>query len=135
MSLMAKLGQRWSDDTDSMRDAIISNIHDIISSYAPIWIDDHSLNGTIAHIGIKNISGTQSKANSETILYEIRELIGYYEPRLSQVDIEFQNEEQNLLKFRISALMCRDNGVDTLVLDSYLNISSNKLNIRSNHLV
>lgn len=135
MSLMAKLAQRWSDDLDSTRDAIISNLGGLISSYAPIWPYDSSLSGTIAHLGMENIARTQSKASSEIVIHEIRELIYRYEPRLSQVEIELQNDEQNVLKFRISALMHAPSGDDMLNLESFLNLSSNKLSVRSSGLV
>jgi type VI secretion system protein ImpF len=131
---MAKLTQCWSDDLDSVRDAIINNLCGLISCYAPIWPYDSAPDGTIAHIGMKNIARSQSKANSEVIIHEIKGLIHQYEPRLSQVEIEIQGDEKNLLKFRISALMHAPHGDDKLILESFLDLSSNTLNVRSSSL-
>lgn len=135
MSLMAKLMQQWSDELDNTRDAIINNICGLISSYAPIWSSDNYLDGTIAQLGIKNATRMQNKISSETLIHEIKNLISRYEPRVSHVSVELYGEEYNVLNFRISAFIHSSIGDDKLILDSALDLSSNKLNVKGGSFV
>ncbi|AOW83537.1 MULTISPECIES: type VI secretion system baseplate subunit TssE [Vibrio] len=140
MSLMAKLTQSWQGDSDAMRDAIIDNICGLISSRAPLWheyTESETLRKTIAHLGVRNVTRSQSKANSDVILADISELIRAYEPRLSQVSVELNERSLRLnhLQFRISAMMHSDLGEESVVFDSFLDLSSNKLDVRKSNLV
>lgn len=135
MSLITKLEQNWHDNVDSVRDDIINNIATLISGRAPIWpVDDH-VSGTIAGIGMRNISPYQSKSKSTDIVNEITKLICQFEPRLSQVEIEIQTENQGSLKFRLFAVMHSAAGDDVLVLDSWINLINSSLDIRRTNLV
>ncbi|CED57641.1 type VI secretion system baseplate subunit TssE [Aliivibrio wodanis] len=140
MSLMAKLTQSWSNDIDAMRDAIIDNVCDLISSRAPIWATIESsdeLADTIAHIGLRNMTRAQSKSNSDVIITDITHLIRRYEPRLIDVLIEIEEQEKskNQLQFRISAVMLSDQGEEAIVLDSFLDLSRNTLDVRKSNFV
>ncbi|UTM57056.1 type VI secretion system baseplate subunit TssE [Photobacterium sp. CCB-ST2H9] len=138
MSLIAKLTQRWNDDIDSVRDAIVDNVCTLISSRAPIWPAAYSSGeGTITNLGMRNLARSQSKSNSDVIAAEIASLIRLYEPRLSQVEIEVQENKsaQNQLCFRLSAVVHSELGEEAIVLDSFLDLSSNKLDVRKSNLV
>ncbi|WP_036798685.1 type VI secretion system baseplate subunit TssE [Photobacterium marinum] len=141
MSLIAKLTRTWSDDVDSARDAIIDNVCSLISCRAPIWPqgagDETGVSDTIAHLGIRNVTRSQSKSSSDVLVAEITDLIRRYEPRLSQVEIDVQesSESHNQLRFRISAVMETRQGDEAIVLDSFLDLSSNKLDVRKSNLV
>lgn len=138
MSMMAKLTQTWNDDIDSVRDAIVDNVCTLISSRAPIWPTDHNgAEGTITNLGMRNLARSQSKSNSDVIVAEIASLIHLYEPRLSQVEIEVQEikSAQNQLCFRLSAVVHSELGEEAIVLDSFLDLSSNKLDVRKSNLV
>lgn len=138
MSMMAKLTQTWNDDIDSVRDAIVDNVCTLISSRAPIWPMDHNgAEGTITNLGMRNLARSQSKSNSDVIVAEIASLIRLYEPRLSQVEIEVQEikSAQNQLCFRLSAVVHSELGEEAIVLDSFLDLSSNKLDVRKSNLV
>lgn len=141
MSLMAKLDGSWQDDIDGLRDAIIENVCALISSRAPIWsfVEDEAnlVEGSIVHIGLSNTTRSQSKSNSDVLVADIAELIRLYEPRLAQVDIELneQSAGSNQLQFRISAIMHSQQGDEAIVLDSLLDFSRNKLDVRKSNLV
>ncbi|MGF1767667.1 type VI secretion system baseplate subunit TssE [Enterovibrio makurazakiensis] len=140
MSLTMKLKQQWRGDLDDARDAIIAHISSLISGRAPIWTgnnDASSLNGTVATLGMQNISRSQSKANSEVVGEEIRQLIKAFEPRLSAVDLEVNEDTtgNNQLEFRITAIMHTDQGDETVVFDSFLDFSTSKLDVRKTNLV
>lgn len=141
MSLMAKLDGSWQDDIDGLRDAIIENVCALISSRAPIWsfVEDEAnlVEGSIVHIGLSNNTRSQSKSNSDVLVADIAELIRLYEPRLAQVDIELneQSAGSNQLQFRISAIMHSQQGDEAIVLDSLLDFSRNKLDVRKSNLV
>ncbi|PKF79727.1 type VI secretion system baseplate subunit TssE [Vibrio sp. vnigr-6D03] len=138
MSLMSKLTQSWSDDIDSVRDAIIDNVCGLISSRAPLWSNSVSISeGTIVELGMHNIARAQSKSNTDEIVAEVENLIRYYEPRLTQVEIEVQEGKvgDNQLSFRLSAVVHSDLGDEAIVLDSFLDLSSNKLDVRKSNFV
>ncbi|WP_394211972.1 type VI secretion system baseplate subunit TssE [Enterovibrio calviensis] len=140
MSLTMKLKQQWRGDLDDVRDAIIAHISSLISGRAPIWTgneNDNALSGTIATLGMQNISRSQSKANSEVVGEEIRQLIKAFEPRLSAVDLEVNEETtgNNQLEFRITAVLHTDQGDETVVFDSFLDFSTSKLDVRKTNLV
>ncbi|PSU48931.1 type VI secretion system baseplate subunit TssE [Photobacterium frigidiphilum] len=141
MSLMAKLDGSWQDDIDGLRDAIIENVCALISSRAPIWSsvegEANLVEGSIVHIGLSNTTRSQSKSNSDVLVADIAELIRLYEPRLAQVDIELneQSAGTNQLQFRISAIMHSQQGDEAIVLDSLLDFSRNKLDVRKSNLV
>ncbi|MGF1877590.1 type VI secretion system baseplate subunit TssE [Photobacterium frigidiphilum] len=141
MSLMAKLDGSWQDDIDGLRDAIIENVCALISSRAPIWSsvegEANLVEGSIVHIGLSNTTRSQSKSNSDVLVADITELIRLYEPRLAQVDIELneQSAGTNQLQFRISAIMHSQQGDEAIVLDSLLDFSRNKLDVRKSNLV
>ncbi|ELA9196623.1 type VI secretion system baseplate subunit TssE [Vibrio sp. Vb2110] len=138
MSIMAKLTQLWNDDIDSVRDAIVENICTLISSRAPIWHSGHNRDeGTITTLGMRNLARSQSKSNSDVIVTEIASLLRLYEPRLSQVEIEVREikSTQNQLCFRLSAVVHSELGEEAIVLDSFLDLSSNKLDVRKSNLV
>lgn len=138
MSLMAKLNQGWSNDIDAERDVIVDNICDLISSRAPLWPNEPSIPvGTIAGLGMRNIARAQSKTNIVDIIDEIEALIRFYEPRLTQVEIEVQEgtNANNQLSFRLSAVLHSDLGDEAIVLDSFLDLSSNKLDVRKSNFV
>ncbi|MEZ9524570.1 type VI secretion protein [Enterovibrio norvegicus] len=140
MSLTMKLKQQWRGDLDDARDAIIAHISSLISGRAPIWTGDNdanSLKGTIATLGMQNISRSQSKANSEVVGEEIRQLIKTFEPRLSAVDLEVNEDTtaNNQLEFRITAIMHTDQGDETVVFDSFLDFSTSTLDVRKTNLV
>ena len=140
MSLMAKLTQSWTNDADAVRDAIIDNICDLISSRAPIWsaleLSDE-LADTIAYVGLRNMTRAQSKSNSDVIIADIAHLIRRYEPRLIDVLIEVEEQEKlnNQLQFRISAAMLFEQGEEAIVLDSFLDIGRNTLDVRKSNFV
>lgn len=141
MSLMAKLDGSWQDDIDGLRDAIIENVCALISSRAPIWSsvegEANLVEGSIVHIGLSNTTRSQSKSNSDVLVADIAELIRLYEPRLAQVDIELNEQSvgSNRLQFRISAIMHSQQGDEAIVLDSLLDFSRNKLDVRKSNLV
>ncbi|CAH1565702.1 type VI secretion system baseplate subunit TssE [Vibrio rotiferianus] len=138
MSLMAKLTQSWNDDIDSVRDAIVDNICDLISSRAPLCSEIFlSEKGTIAEFGMRNMARAQSKNNTSDIVAEIEVLIRNFEPRLSQVEIDVQEGElgSNQLSFRLSAVVHSELGDEAIVLDSFLDLSSNKLDVRKSNFV
>lgn len=140
MSLMAKLSQRWNDDSDSIRDAIIDNVCGLISSRAPIWtenLDIDYLQGSIAFLGVRNLSRTQSKTNSDVILEDINQLIDLYEPRLSHVTVEIFEDEKhaNHLHIQISAIMFSELGEESVIFDSFLDLSSSRLVVRKSNFV
>lgn len=140
MSLMAKLTQSWTNDVDAVRDAIIDNICDLISSRAPIWPTLESsdeLADTIAYSGLRNMTRAQSKSNSDVIIVDITHLIRCYEPRLIDVLIEVEEREKskNQLQFRISATMLSDQGEEAIVLNSFLDLSRNILDVRKSNFV
>ncbi|CAH1532586.1 Type VI secretion protein [Vibrio rotiferianus] len=138
MSLMAKLTQSWNDDIDSVRDAIVDNVCDLISSRAPLCSEmSLSEKGTIAEFGMRNMARAQSKNNTNDIVAEIEELIRNFEPRLSQVEIDVQEGElgSNQLSFRLSAVVHSELGDEAIVLDSFLDLSSNKLDVRKSNFV
>ena len=140
MSLMAKLTQSWTNDADAVRDAIIDNICDLISSRAPIWsaleLSDE-LADTIAYVGLRNMTRAQSKSNSDVIIADIAHLIRRYEPRLIDVLIEVEEQEKlnNQLQFRIPAAMLFEQGEEAIVLDSFLDIGRNTLDVRKSNFV
>lgn len=140
MSLMAKLTQSWTNDADAVRDAIIDNICDLISSRAPIWsaleLSDE-LADTIAYVGLRNMTRAQSKSNSDVIIADIAHLLRRYEPRLIDVLIEVEEQEKlnNQLQFRISAAMLFEQGEEAIVLDSFLDIGRNTLDVRKSNFV
>ncbi|MCL9781226.1 GPW/gp25 family protein [Vibrio sp. S4M6] len=142
MSLMAKLTQTWSNDIDGVYDAIVDNVCSLLSARAPLWercqsgaVNIHQL-GTIVDIGLHS-GARQSKANANTIASEIDELIRHYEPRLHQVEIEMLDDKisNNRLYFRLSAFVYSQLGDDVIVLDSYLDLTSNKLDVRRANFV
>ncbi|MGF1907598.1 GPW/gp25 family protein [Aliivibrio salmonicida] len=140
MSLMAKLTQSWTNDVDAVRDAIIDNICDLISSRSPIWPTLESsdeLADTIAYSGLRNMTRAQSKSNSDVIIVDITHLIRCYEPRLIDVLIEVEEQEKskNQLQFRISATMLSDQGEEAIVLNSFLDLSRNILDVRKSNFV
>ncbi|WCE31022.1 type VI secretion system baseplate subunit TssE [Vibrio sp. SCSIO 43137] len=140
MSLVAKLNNNWKNNSDDIRDSIIENICSLISSRAPVWPESADLSqfdGTIATLGLQNVARSQSKANSEVVLQDITQVIRKFEPRLSQVELELAEEsiKQNRLQFRISAVMNTSQGSEAIVLDSFLDFGSSKLDIRKSNLV
>ncbi|AEH33021.1 type VI secretion system baseplate subunit TssE [Vibrio anguillarum] len=138
MSLMAKLTQSWNDDIDSVRDAIVDNVCDLISSRAPLCSEMLlSEKGTIAELGMRNMARAQSKNNTSDIVAEIEVLVRNFEPRLSQVEIDVQEGElgSNQLSFRLSAVVHSELGDEAIVLDSFLDLSSNKLDVRKSNFV
>lgn len=140
MSLVAKLNGRWKNNSDDIRDSIIENICSLISSRAPIWSEVADLSkfqGTIATLGMQNVARSQSKANSDVVLHDITQVIRKFEPRLSQVELELAEEsiKQNKLQFRISAVMNTEQGKEAVVLDSFLDFGTSKLDIRKSNLV
>ncbi|MDE1254697.1 type VI secretion system baseplate subunit TssE [Vibrio aestuarianus] len=140
MSIMAKLTGGWQNDSDAIRDAIVVNICSLIASRAPIWMRAESeqiLAGTIAHIGLGNIARSQSKSNSDVLVADISEQLRLFEPRLAEVEIELNEEssKSNLLQFRISAVMHLELGDEAIVLDSFLDFSRNKLDVRKSNFV
>ncbi|ENM3768352.1 type VI secretion system baseplate subunit TssE [Vibrio cholerae] len=140
MSFMAKLTQSWQENGDATRDAIIDNICGLISSRAPLWHqynESETLFGTIVHLGVRNLTRSQSKANSDVILTDIRALIRACEPRLSHVSVELNERSSclNHVQFCISAIMHSDLGEESVVLDLFLDLSSNKLDVRKSNLV
>ncbi|MGR6862780.1 type VI secretion system baseplate subunit TssE [Aliivibrio salmonicida] len=138
MSLMAKLTQSWNDDIDSVRDAIVDNVCDLISSRAPLCSAMFlTEKGTITDLGMRNMARAQSKNNVSDIVTDVEELIRNFEPRLSQVEIDVQDGQlgSNQLSFRLSAVMHSDQGDEAIVLDSFLDLSSNKLDVRKSNFV
>ncbi|CAK1700590.1 Type VI secretion system baseplate subunit TssE [Vibrio crassostreae] len=140
MSIMAKLTKAWQNDIDATRDAIVTNICSLIASRAPIWArvqSEQVLTGTIAHLGLGNTARSQSKSNSDVLVDDISEQIRLFEPRLAEVEIELNEEsgKSNLLQFRISAVMHSELGDEEIVLDSFLDFSRNKLDVRKSNLV
>ena len=138
MSLMAKLTQSWNDDIDSVRDAIVDNVCDLISSRAPLCSAMFlTEKGTIIDLGMRNMARAQSKNNVSDIVTEIEELIRNFEPRLSQVEIDVQEGLLgcNQLSFRLSAVVHSVQGDEAIVLDSFLDLSSNKLDVRKSNFV
>ncbi|CZF78275.1 Gene 25-like lysozyme [Grimontia celer] len=139
MSLTMKIRQQWHNDLDDTRDAIVSHVASLISSRAPIWKESlkPTLQGTVAALGMQNIARSQSKANSEVVGEEIRQLIKTFEPRLSGVELEVNEEStrKNQLEFRITAVMHTDQGDETVVFDSFLDFSTSKLDVRKTNLV
>jgi len=138
MSLMAKLNQGWRNDIDAVRDVIVDNVCDLVSSRAPLWSNEPSIpEATIAGLGMRNIARAQSKTNNADIIDEIEALIRFYEPRLTQVEIEVQEgtNATNQLSFRLSAVVHSDLGDEAIVLDSFLDLSSNKLDVRKSNFV
>ncbi|GLO63056.1 hypothetical protein MACH09_35640 [Vibrio sp. MACH09] len=140
MSLVAKLNGRWKNSSDDVRDSIIENICSLISSRAPIWPEGVELSkfqGTIATLGLQNMARSQSKANSDVVLQDITQVIRKFEPRLTQVELELAEEsiQQNRLQFRISAVMNTEMGNEAVVLDSFLDFATSKLDIRKSNLV
>ncbi len=140
MSIIAKLTQSWEDDIDALRDSIIDNVCALVSSRAPLWSDntyDSKLDGTIANFGVRYVARSQSKTNIHVILSDIRVLIHNFEPRLSEVSIELSEEGKKLnsLQFNISAVMHSPYGAESMVFDSVLDLSSNKLDVRKSNFV
>lgn len=140
MSIIAKLTQTWEEDIDGLRDSIIDNVCALVSSRAPLWeesLKDSKIDGTIANFGVRYVSRSQSKTNIHVILSDIRELIHNFEPRLSQVSIELSDEAKKLnkLQFNISAVMYTPNGAESMMFDSVLDLSSNKLDVRKSNFV
>ena len=140
MSIIAKLTQTWEEDIDALRDSIIDNVCALVSSRAPLWdeeFQDMNLNGTIANYGVRYVARSQSKTNIHVILSDIRTLIQSFEPRLSQVSIELSDEGKrlNTLQFNISAVMHSPYGAESMVFDSVLDLSSNKLDVRKSNFV
>lgn len=140
MSLMAKLTQTWREDMDAQRDAIIENVCGLISSRAPIWAteaNDQALKETIVNIGLRNVTRSQSKSNSDVIVADIADLIARFEPRLIQVEIDVDEDsyQHNQLKFRLAAVMHSSLGDEAIVLDSFLDFGRNKLDVRKSNLV
>jgi len=138
MSLMAKLTQSWNDDVDGVYDALVDNICDLLSSRAPMWANGTSAGeGTIVELGTRNIARVQCKANTGDIVAEIEKLVRCYEPRLSGVDVEVQEGKvgDNQLSFRLSAVVHSDIGDEAIVLDSCLDLSTNKLEVRTSSFV
>jgi len=140
MSIMAKLTQTWRPDMDALRDAIIDNVCGLISSRAPIWANgtqSQALDQTIANIGLRNVTRSQSKSNSDVIVADIADLIARFEPRLIQVEIDVDEDsyQHNQLKFRLSAVMHSEQGDEAIVLDSFLDFSRNTLDVRKSNLV
>ncbi|KXF83491.1 type VI secretion system baseplate subunit TssE [Enterovibrio coralii] len=140
MSLTMKLKEQWRDDLDDVREDITTLIASLISGRAPIWVgseDASNLGGTIVTMGIQNLARSQSKANSEVVGEEIRQLIKTFEPRLSAVELEVNEEttNNNQLEFRITAVMHTDYGDETVVFDSFLDFSTSKLDVRKTNLV
>ena len=140
MSIIAKLTKTWEDDIDGLRDSIIDNVCALVSSRAPLWeksLKDVKLDGTIANFGVRYVARSQSKTNIHVILSDIRELIHNFEPRLTQVSIELSDEgrQLNSLLFSISAVMHSPYGAETMVFDSVLDLSSNKLDVRKSNFV
>ena len=73
MSLMAKLTQSWNDDIDSLRDAIVDNVCDLISSRAPLCSEMFlSEKGTIAEFGMRNMPRAQSKTIPVTLSQKLK---------------------------------------------------------------
>jgi type VI secretion system protein ImpF len=135
---MAKLNQGWRNDIDAVRDVIVDNVCDLISSRAPLWSNEPSIpEATITGLGMRNIARAQSKTNTADIIDEIEALIRFYEPRLTQVEIEVQEgtNAMNQLSFRLSAVVHSDLGDEAIVLDSFLDLSSNKLDVRKSNFV
>ncbi len=138
MSLMAKLSQNWTEDIDHVRDAIVDNVCTLISSRAPLWPTHHERSlDAITGFGMRNTTHTQSKANSDDIVSEIHTLIRLFEPRLSQVEIELLDTKvgSSQMCFRLSAVVYSALGEDSIVLDSFLDLSSNKLDVRKSNIV
>ncbi|MBM7071365.1 type VI secretion system baseplate subunit TssE [Shewanella sp. OPT22] len=140
MSIIAKLTQTWEEDIDALRDSIIDNVCALVSSRAPLWDEDFqdmNLNNTIANYGVRYVARSQSKTNIHVILSDIRALIQSFEPRLSQVSIELSDEGKrlNTLQFNISAVMHSPYGAESMVFDSVLDLSSNKLDVRKSNFV
>ncbi|WP_087024146.1 type VI secretion protein [Thaumasiovibrio subtropicus] len=140
MSLIRKLNENWHGDGDDVREAIVDNISSLISSRAPIWTQDigaMQLGNTIAVLGMQNTARSQSKVNSDVVLQEVKALILKYENRLTDVQLEANEESvhNNQLEFRISAVMHSDFGSEVIVVDSFLDFSTSKLDVRKTNLV
>lgn len=142
MSLMAKLTQTWTQDIDALEDAIVKNLCALIASRAPIWDKTQAKNSvyrdSILHFGLYNtLVRSSNKSTTNSIVDEIAEQIRYFEPRLRQLhlDIPLDKLNQNPLPFRISAVVHLQDGDEIIVLDSFLDLSSHKLDVRNSNLV
>ena len=141
MSLMAKLTQSWSSEVDVLERDTVKNLSYLIASRAPIWgreIYEENLRKTILNYGGYNKNNHSSCAPStSSMLLELKEQIMYFEPRLTQVSIELAEKKSNInqLSFSISAVLRSDTLNESILLDSYLDVSNNKLNVRTSTLV
>ena len=141
MSLMAKLTQRWDPEFDGLESDMVKNLSHLIASRAPIWgplVHEEILRNTILNYGIHNKNASSLNGLSpESILEELKEQVMHFESRLSQVVIGLLKEKtkNNHLSFSISAVLRSKTINESILLDSYLDLSNNKLNVRTSTLV
>ena len=122
MSLLTRFKGKKSRDIDDLRNDIIENLSGIISSRAPM---------------IRNNTRFQKKYNGKFLFEEILELIAKFEPRLQNVTLQQTSDEQNsnILEFRIYGTIVFDGVEDNLQLDSYLDFGASVFNVRKINFV
>lgn len=141
MSLLTRFKGKKSRDIDDLRNDIIENLSGIISSRAPIFFENldnfDNLRGTIVECGIRNNTRFQKKYNGKFLFEEILELIAKFEPRLQNVTLQQTSDEQNsnILEFRIYGTIVFDGVEDNLQLDSYLDFGASVFNVRKINFV
>lgn len=141
MSLLQRLHGKRSEDLDDICNDIIENITGLLSSKAPIIkenIDENLLlNKSICTYGLKNSVRYKKKYHGKFVFEEIIELLKKFEPRLSDIEIEAgdNQENSNLFEFKIRAVI-QNNGEDDMVLfDSCLDFGTNIFKVRKSNFV
>ncbi|CAA0084150.1 Uncharacterised protein [BD1-7 clade bacterium] len=140
MSILIKLKGEWDGGIDCKRDSVIENVISLMSSRSPVWQDRNDLtdriDASVARYGMKRVLSAPGKANIETFLEEIRQLIITFEPRYRHVSVVQDEKQQhsNVLHFRIEGMIGSDDGEETMVLESSLDLTTSHLNIRKTNL-
>ena len=123
MSLLTRFKGKKSRDIDDLRNENLENFD--------------NLKGTIVECGIRNNTRFQKKYNGKFLFEEILELIAKFEPRLQNVTLQQTSDEQNsnILEFRIYGTIVFDGVEDNLQLDSYLDFGASVFNVRKINFV
>ncbi len=135
MKLMMNLTETTKSDSYSDRDAVVNHICNLISSRAPLWINtqpNEYTSGTIVGLGMNYYNHSHSKFRVDEIKTRILKLIQDFEPRLTQVTVEIDenNFGTNVIRCELSASLNTDKGSEVLSFESLLDFSSNNFTVK-----
>ncbi|WJW81005.1 type VI secretion system baseplate subunit TssE [Moellerella wisconsensis] len=119
---------------DEIRNEIIENISHLINAKAPIWSEKNLspiLSRSIVNYGINNPARSQGKYNGGVIIKEIEQLLEYFEPRFSWVQVALAEDayKEKLLRFIIKAGLKGHNDRHFITLDSQLDFSASQMEV------